>query len=261
MKFTHAEDFRNKLSVELEEIDRVFPPSIQLVEWDGRTLRYRLTSHAPKRIEWSLTLGDCLHNYRSSLDALYFSIITKLAERHRRKINKSLETSLQFPIWTKRHKFDSTKGLFRYGTTVLREDLLIHQPFLNLEDFALIQNHPLEQLRLLSNKDRHRQLNVVQTFLSDYTLFHSAGIEVKSSRRIAQAATQNSYLFEFDIANGRQTDQIDFIPRFTTGVVPVDGTLPQNSAQNLLGLISGQVFDYIERLEYHLDHDLGFLLS
>lgn len=261
MKFAHAEDFRHKLSTELEELDRVFPPSIQLVEWDGRTLRYRLTSHAPKRLEWSLTLGDCLHNYRSSLDALYFSIITNLAERHGREINESIETSLQFPIWTNSDKFELTKGLLKYGTTVLREDLLIHQPFLNFDDIALIQGQPLEQLRLLSNKDRHRQLNVVQTFLSDYTLFHSAGIEVTSGRRITQATTPNEYLFEFDVANGQKTDSIEFIPRFTTGVVPIDGTLPHNSVQNLLGLISGQVFDYIERLEYHLDHDLGDLLQ
>ena len=261
MKFAHAEGLRHKLNMELEELDRIFPPSIQLVDWDGRTLRYRLTSHAPKRLEWSLILGDCLHNYRSSLDALFFSIITKLAERHGREINESIETSLQFPIWTESHKFESTKGLMKYGTTVLREDLLTHQPFLNFEDFTLIQGQPLEQLRLLSNKDRHRQLNVVQTFLSDYTLFHSAGIEVTSGRRITKPATPNEYLFEFDVANGQKTDNIGFVPRFTTGVVPIDGTLPHNSVQNLLGLISGQVLDYIERLEFHLDNDLGDLLQ
>jgi hypothetical protein len=261
MKFAHAEDFRRELSFELEELDRVFPPSIQLVAWDGKTLKYQLTSHAPKKLEWSLTLGDCLHNYRSSLDSLYFSIITNLAERHGREINETMENSLQFPIWIDSQKFEMTRGLFKYGTTVLREDLLIHQPFLNFVDVTAIHNQPLEQLRLLSNKDRHRQLNVVQTFLSDYALFHSAGIEVTSGRRITHSATPNKYLFEFDVANGQETDNIEFIPTFTTGVVPVDGTLPQNSVQNLLGLISGQIFDYIERLEYHLDHDLGDLLQ
>lgn len=261
MKFKHAESFRHKLSEDLEELERQFPPSVQLVSWDGSTLKYRLVSHAPEKLEWSLTLGDSLHNYRSSLDALYYSIIMKLAERHGRAVGESIERALKFPINTNIKEFNATRGLADYGTDVLRDDLLLHQPFLNLEDEILIKGHPLEQLRELSNKDRHRQLNVVQTFLNDYTLFHSAGIEVTSGRRITQRGLPNEYLFEFDVANGQVTDNIDFIPRFTTGIVPIDGALPHNSAQNLLGLISGLIFDYMERLEYHLDHDLGNLLQ
>lgn len=259
-KFAHAETYRTKLSDELDEIDRVFPPSIRLDFWDGKILKYELISRAPQRLESSLTLGDCLHNYRSSLDALYFSVIKCLADRHGRVMSEYMETSVQFPIWTDALKFETTKGLVEYGTTVLREDLLFHQPFKDLVSQDLIQSHPLEQLRLLSNKDRHRQLNLVQTVLSDYALFHEAGIQVTSGRRISRAERPNEYLFEFNVENGKTSDRIDFIPRFTMGVTHVDGVLPKNSVHNLLGLISGQIRDYIEKLEYHFEHDLGELL-
>lgn len=261
MKFQHAEELRHHLSAQLSEVEQAFPPSIEQVSWDGNTLKYLLTSHAPMKLEWSLTLGDCLHNYRSALDALYFSIIQCLADRHGRELSEYMETSIQFPIWTEEKKFEGTKGLKEYGTSVLYDDLLVHQPFKNLEDFNLIESHPLEQLRLLSNKDRHRQLNPVQTILSDYSLFHMAGIEVVNGRRISNSAKPNEHLFEFDVRYGKATDNIQFIPRFTTGVSPVQGSLPHNSVENLLGLIGGQVFDYIEKLEYHLEHDLGELLT
>ena len=64
-----------------------------------------------------------------------------------------------------------------------------------------------------------------------------------------------------DVKNGKASDRIEFIPRFTTGVVPIEGTLPHNSVQNLLGLISGQILDYIEKLEFHIENDLGKLLN
>lgn len=249
------------MGLELEELERAFPPSIELVSWNGEVLKYKLTSHAPTKLEWSLTFGDCLHNYRSSLDALYFGVIKSLADRHQIAIDEEMETSIQFPICIKAKDFKNAKGLKTYGTDVFKEDLLLYQPFTHYKNMELRKAQPLEQLRLLSNKDRHRQLNIVQTFLSDYTLFHEAGLEVTSGRRITYRDKPNEYLFEFNVKNGKASDRIEFIPRFTTGVIPIEGTLPHNSVQNLLGLISGQIFDYIEKLEFHIENDLGKLLN
>jgi hypothetical protein len=260
LKFNHAEEFRHKLSAELEEIEQAFPPSIELVSWDGKVLKYLLTSNSPTRLHWSLIVGDSLHNYRSALDALYFSVIKALAKRHAREIDRKVESNLHFPICSSAREFKSTAGLKKYGTTTLRDDLLIHQPFLRSDESKDIKNHPLELLRLLSNQDKHRQLNPIQTILSDYALFHDAGLQVVSGRKFTQMKTPNKYLFEFDVLNGKASDRIDFIPRFTTGVSLDENELPSNSIQNLLGLISGQIYDYLHKIEYHLEHDLGELI-
>ena len=266
LKFNHAENYRRELNSLLDEMDRSFPPSIELESWNGKTIRYRITTHQKPELHWSLLLGDCLHNYRSSLDSLYFAIIFELAKRQQKEFTENFEHSIQFPIHKKELKFNELKEILEFGTDQLKEDLKTHQPFNNVDSNSenydeLLENHPLEQLRKLSNIDKHRQLNLVQSFMDDFALFHNQGIQIIRGRSLNIKHNPLQYIYEFDVEGGLPEDRIEIIPRFTLGIITPKGNLPRNSIQNVLALISGLISDYIHKLEYHLDNDLGFPLK
>jgi hypothetical protein len=261
-KFRRAEYFSQQLVDLLEASARQFPPAVNLEAWDGEILRYRLLVTERNNAESSIILGDCLHNYHSCLDSLYFGVINHLAKREGKNIPDWLNEKLSFPIWTDKSKFLETQGLVEFGNEVLINDLVRHQPFnIDLEEekaaerFA--ENHPLNQLRVLSNKDKHRYLNIVYTYLDDFALFHSEGIEVEEAKNMSNLDTPMEYLFEFKVKNGNSEQEIHFIPKFLTGVSHKEGQAPSNSIQNMLGLISNYVMDYMNLIEYHFDNVLN----
>lgn len=260
-KFSRAEHLRNQLIEKLQQSANKFPPAVQLKKWDGTILRYRLTVSETPVLETALVLGDCLHNYHSALDSLYFAVLNAIAKRSGKTIPEHVQRQLSFPIWKSEAKFASTYGLIDFGNEALIADLRRHQPFNSgiseiSKAVEYAANHPLEQLRELSNRDKHRTLNIVYTFLDDFALFHEAGIEVEEVRNLSDSSNSSEYLFEFKVRNGREEQVIELIPKFLTGVSHVEGMAPTNSIQNMLGLISNLVFDYMHLIEYHFENDL-----
>lgn len=260
-KYLRAEFLKNQLIEQLQQSASNFPPAVQLEKWDGKFLRYRLTVSERPVLNTSLVLGDSLHNYHSALDSLYFAVLNAVADRNGKTIPEQLQRKLSFPIWKSEDKFETTYGLLDFGNDALIEDLRRHQPFnsgINEIDQALgyAMNHPLEQLRELSNKDKHRTLNIVYTYLDDFALFHEAGIEVEEFRNLSNSSNPSEYIFEFKVKNGRPEQAIELIPKFLTGVSHIEGAAPTNSIQNMLGLISNLVFDYMNLIEYHFENEL-----
>jgi hypothetical protein len=103
-------------------------------------------------VEWSVVIGDALHNMRSSLDALTYAISAKvLPNATNNQVNR-----LQFPIC-------DNFGLFagEWCKRLPHLDNTIRAAFESLQPYSGSPRplgNPLERLRDLHNIDKHRHL-------------------------------------------------------------------------------------------------------
>jgi hypothetical protein len=113
---------------------------------------------APPPAEISLTLGDCLHDFRSALDHLMWQLI--LATGGQPTVNT------QFPIFWSRHLFSSQAGKMTRALTnpVALKFIESQQPFAT----TLEKKDPLWYLHELSNKDKHQILQVTALYVDRF---------------------------------------------------------------------------------------------
>jgi hypothetical protein len=129
-------------------------------DFDRKANRYILQAKidkTPPQQDWGTIIGDCLHNLRSSLDHLAWS----LARLHRDPPPDTTE----FPIFRNETKFKKARrskigGIDPTHQTVIEE----LQPY-NGSDIG----KTLWLLHRLSNRDKHRLLNVAGSVLEGST--------------------------------------------------------------------------------------------
>lgn len=114
---------------------------------DGLTASVILRVRQPPPLdEWSLLLGDALHNVRSSLD----SLVWELAHYDGRKPDRPKD--LYFPIVTEEARWPRAAGMIGSCPAEAIERIRLLQPFL-IPDLG---PSGLEVLANLNNQDKHR---------------------------------------------------------------------------------------------------------
>ncbi|TML01178.1 MAG: hypothetical protein E6G36_13530 [Actinobacteria bacterium] len=117
-------------------------------------------NHDPLR-EWSLTIGDCAHNLRATLDYIAHALWrTHSGPPTRKELKK-----IQFPIYSRQVDFRSNReerigGAHPDAKRIIRKA----QPYQRRND---PDGHPLAILADINNHDKHRLLHTTYAIVQD----------------------------------------------------------------------------------------------
>ncbi len=121
-------------------------------------------------IEWSLQIGDLLHNFRSALDHLAWYLVNAGTAAPPLKPRQ-----VSFPIYDTAAAFKSAVGNSVPGISAAQQAIIErHQPYHKSRD---PQFHPLALLRDLNNIDKHREIRVIVA--QDFGTFSAQVIDQK----------------------------------------------------------------------------------
>lgn len=145
---------------------------------DTGVYRLILDRVTPAPSEWSLFVGDCLQNLRSSLDYLVWqlTVANGNAPPPFPLPKKSQWKRLQFPIYLDQKEFsDHAVPQHLWGVSdKARRFIERVQPFGN-------PDHPLWLLGELSNIDKHRTLALTSAYLHNVTIVPPNGVRIIAS--------------------------------------------------------------------------------
>jgi hypothetical protein len=150
-------------------------PYIAIQKYDDEEGGYqaRLDRQLEVPLDWSLMVGDIIHNARSALDNLAYA----LAIKNSGPLSDDDARDVQFVLYEKRPDDFFSRSLFRLGllSDVARTEIEKLQPY-HRPDPAY--RHPLAVLADLSNIDKHRHLILaVDTAQSASVSLEGSGIE------------------------------------------------------------------------------------
>lgn len=168
-KLTRAEHHLDDIKRQVNDYLAKKPCTVTEVAVASNSYKARLILTTPPPEELSLTIGDCVHNIRSALDAIAYEIAET---RNGGKLAERLETVSAFPICTSPTEFD------RFFNRRWRSDVFdaeVQRAFREAQPFAIDEQvgkaeeidqaeydyHPLVRLNLLWNIDKHRRIPVV----------------------------------------------------------------------------------------------------
>ncbi len=158
-KLAHAKGHIDLLRAEIAEAGAPDPDVIPLTrqyEADQGAVVYRLGRVIQINEEWSLIVGDAIHDLRAALDHLMW----QLAKRHLGRVPTEREAkSIQFPEVRRLKDFQGNRFL-QYVDPADIARLKPYQPYKRLKKGEL---HPLPKLIRLSNIDKHRRLHLLVT--------------------------------------------------------------------------------------------------
>lgn len=109
--------------------------------------------------DWSWIVGDILTNLRAALDHALHSVITSGAQ-----LDEKILRRVQFPICDTEADFNNMTRAFRPFLSEAALDTLTE-----FQPYGEEPPHPLVWLRDLTNRDKHRALNIVTQVSTDYT--------------------------------------------------------------------------------------------
>jgi hypothetical protein len=137
---------------------------------DSHCLVYFLSDPEPADREWSLILGDVLHNLRSALDHIAWTLVTE-GRRPPHALTGRQQAAVKFPICRTRERFNSAvksclPGVGRAHRALLRAV----QPY---KGGRRVDYHPFAIVQKYSNEDKHRILPL--TFWRPFDAEHTLG--------------------------------------------------------------------------------------
>ena len=265
LKINRAVVLRVELETLISEYLSQFPPEIIDNTWNGRKMKVELRLRKAPDTQWSTLLGDIIHNYRSSLDSLYFSLISYLARARDMELSDDDQRRLAFPIQDTRRGFDKYSfGLSDYGSKLLKDDLSGFQPFEYINEFVdaaeiatVTSGHPLHILKVLSDIDKHRSLHLIHCYPYTYAIGLPVGVHLVSSSRSQYFPGQTSHFFDFEFEGASQDNKPSFMPHFKLGVFSSNSTPHSSDIMNLLHSIERKIFHILNQLEYHFQPGFG----
>lgn len=130
------------------------------LEEDGRKHVHKFTRYEEPPPEIGLTVGDAIHNLRSSLDHLAFALANKGAASVGMAMTSKQETSIQFPIVRALDEFKDqvARNRLRYVDGEAIRAICLVQPFKRGSQFNIDY---LWKIAELDNADKHRKLTTV----------------------------------------------------------------------------------------------------
>jgi hypothetical protein len=167
LKLKRAREHFDNMKVEIERWLRgnYYTVRYQL-EPDGRTI-ILATAEQPPPDPISLLIGDCLHNMRSALDVLAYSLAVEYARRNGKPLAPEIAQSSEFPIFGDEDRKGTpnmgpalfkNSGLLKIGGIDPQAQTIIEglQPYKRGNAF---RTDPLWTLHDLDNVNKHRLLH------------------------------------------------------------------------------------------------------
>ena len=148
----HAEIVKTDIQRWVDEQSKNFTAVTIGKEYDDQKgcFVFKVTQFNPLPIQWSLVIGDALHNYRAAFDYLAWHLVRAGSEPKPKNLR-----NVQFPISA--NSADFANAIKTRLPGVKPDHLVIvekHQPY-HAQEVLL---HPLSVLVELSNHDKHHEL-------------------------------------------------------------------------------------------------------
>lgn len=162
----HSNEFTNEVKTWIEQRNNTSPDGQFIKRYEREQSRFVYSigdvfiASPPK---WSLMVGDAVHNFRSTLDYIAWTLVDIGGE------SKPLKqpTKIQFPI---AESLEKMKGWPKQIATRLPgvdqrfiEVINLCQPY-DRKTGHFEDRHPLAILNFLNNRDKHRELQVIAEY-------------------------------------------------------------------------------------------------
>jgi hypothetical protein len=155
-KLNRGKLYTEALRADIAEAGQGEPYTIPLreeLDEDTGALHIRVDRETVRPEQWGLLLGDALHNFRSALDNGWW----EMASHHlRREPTEQEAKQIQFPIVKPGGQWDHGTAKKWVGATAAQYTREL-QP--DPRGYPPDTSHPLDDLRRLSNIDKHRNIN------------------------------------------------------------------------------------------------------
>ena len=250
LKFERAHEHFTALDVNIRDFlaDHPYEP---VVKFNPENMQYglgfRIKREPPP--EWSILIGECLYNFRSSLDHLVWQLACDYSGNG--------DPKTQFPVFLRRDKYwkVSKKGI---GTdeSGLRKVCLLDpgaqaeidglQPYNRPDGPA--EGHPLWLLQNLRNEDEHRLLHVVGAAMGDADLV----LRSQDGRPLSSVAVTsgNSGFIPFNeetdfiggIIQSRAVTAVQVEGNFSFGIAFREGQPARYLLSDIATFVSSKVF-------------------
>lgn len=190
----------------------------------GRVHEYLLIRYTPAPDSLGLLVGDAVHNLRSCLDHLAFSLAQEGAKAAGITMTSKEEAQLQFPICDTPNDFKKQVGRGRLRGVEPHAQALIER----YQPFRLAPQHPersvLGCLARLDNADKHRVLLVTSHVVSlgDYSLPSGVERPVEKFPRIDSWGL-GTVVVRYIFAEPHPEVDMDLAPNYT---LAIDGAWP-----------------------------------
>lgn len=265
LKMSRARYLRAELEAIFIQYRTSNPIEIIDSDWDGVTMKVELHVRNSPDPSWGTIVGDIVHNYHSTLDSLYFALITHFAAKIQKPLTRWDQEHISFPIFDTPKSFaDKTKEVKKYGAIQILKDLEYYQPFEYLSEYIeeedaehVLAGHPLKILRDLSNTDKHRSLHIIHFYLYTHAIGLPSGVTLKAASKPLYFPSQTKYSLSFDFKGASLDRKPDFVPHFNLGVISGIGAPYTSDILDLLQAIEGKISFIIHQLEYHFKPGFG----
>jgi len=259
LKINRASTLRTELESIFKDYQATSPIEVIDSDWDGSTLSVSLSVQRAPEAHWGTIVGDIVHNYHSTLDSIYFELISHFASKSQKAFKKWDQEHISFPIFDTLEGFNSnTTQIKKYKAGAILQDLLSYQPFEYINEFVeehqvqtVLSGHLLKILRELSNLDKHRALHVIHFYLYTHAIGLPAGVRLISGSNPSYFPGQTEYSLSFKFEGATIQSKPHFLPEFKLGIISGFGSPYSNDIENLLRAIEGKILFIIHQLEYH----------
>jgi hypothetical protein len=179
---------------------------------------------------WSAVIGDVLHNVRSALDSITYSI---LIGRAASAVSDESKRRIGFPITASSEKFNSSRWDQGLADGSTKRMVRAYQPFADIGDLnfgqedaeQVIQRHPLTQLRDLSNFDKHRSLHPIVVALDMMWLGLPEGAKSEWKAVEGWPWQSGSVIAKINVSGITSPDELEFGHEFAVALAEDAGPL------------------------------------
>lgn len=241
LKLMRAEEHLHALKSEVARFREIEPyEEIKDRDSDPDALLLTIKARSFPQARWSVLIGDFIHNLRSALDLLANQLV-KAADNEPITEGRSSDRT-QFPILNIRpdaNRKKKGKAVIRGGVSESAAAIVdALQPY-TWDDPTL---HPLAIIREMSNKDKHRQVNVFLSFIPFIETSLDTGDLDALFRQmhVGPVVVERTYRFPYE---GRFTREVEMNVHYTPKIIPGERWVGEDEGDAIALL--AYLFEYV----------------
>lgn len=216
---------------------------------EGRVHEYVMTQYTEPPEYIGLLVGDAVHNLRSALDHIVFSLAVEGAKAAGQKLTKKEARTLQYPICDSPGDFRErvSKGCLLHVDPFAQEIIELYQPY-HLQPRNPERSVP-GCLRDLDNTDKHRTIATVSNIVHWDAYSLPPGVERPKSEYPRSEWQPGSVLARYTFTHPHPELNLDYDPNYS---LAIDEAWPPTSrASDVLEIYAGWIESFItEQLEH-----------
>ncbi len=239
-RFEWAEEQLLGLDTKLGALRRAYrDPPISVERKKGGKVREYSIGNVPKiSRDLGLMVGDCLHNFRATINNLAYTIAT---ENNPAGLTSEERRAVSFPIADQRSDFRDARSKGVIAKLPARAQARIQgmQPYKRGKE---AQGHPLSVLKKLTDMDKHRTIPVVAWSVTPFAI--DPAIPGARLTPLADELVPNTKFLRLDLPAQYADMNVNVVLRFTVAIKGPE-TGGYRDASLWLGYIRTYIFETV----------------